>query len=52
MIFDNDIAVCETVTKPITRRIASSFFENLLETSFENFFQRGFWAIQRFHHLL
>jgi len=42
--------ICETVAKPVTRSIASPFF-NFAEKSFENFFGRNFWAIQRFRHL-
>jgi len=45
---DSDL---ETVAKPVTRSFASSFFEILLEKSFENVFGKSFWAIQRFHHL-
>jgi len=42
--------ICETVAKPVTRSNRTLFLI-LLEKSFENFFGRRFWAIERFHHL-
>jgi len=43
MIIDNDLGICETLAKPVTRSIVFPFFEISLE--------KRFWAIQRFHHL-